>query len=161
MPTSKFAPKTKPIFPIAQKSERLQRVIRSHKDLNFSYELNHTKDRAEVLFDLYAQKEKFKPLIRSKLMTFCRVRMTEPNMFELDDKGILDSNHKIKEALVWSESKKIMDPDNPITNALVQATIVHGATQDLLPHWSLTSSETQLTDQKLLVIGTSSPSYWR
>lgn len=126
MPTGKFAPKTKPVFPVALHSERLQRVIRAHKDLNFTYELNHTKDRAEVLLDLYAQKPKFAPYVKSKLMSFVRAKIPEANMFELDENGTLDEKHRVKEALVWSESKKVMDPENPVTNALVHATILHG-----------------------------------
>lgn len=119
-----FKPKQPPKLPEIHYSERLRRMQRAYRDVDFEYQLSSADIRNEELFNVYAHK--YPDQVKSKLMTFCRVLLPEPNMFELDESGKLDETHEIREALVRSESKKVMDPKNPITNTFCQANILHG-----------------------------------
>lgn len=70
-----FKPVTNPVGPEIKFSERLKRVIKAHEDIGFEYQ----RSTREQLFSIYAQK--YPDMVRRKLMTFARVKLSEPDIF--------------------------------------------------------------------------------
>jgi hypothetical protein len=76
-----FKPKHPPKLPEIHYSERLRRMQRAYRDVDFEYQLSTADIRNEELFNVYAHK--YQDQVKSCLMTFYKVLLPEPNMFEL------------------------------------------------------------------------------
>lgn len=120
---ARFSPQKKATYPIANMSERLKRTINAYRKMEFKYEIENWKDKAELTLDIY--KQKYPDLCKRNLITLVRAKIPE-GCFELDFEGTIDKEYKVREALVYSTSETVFSPDNPETEGICQASFLYG-----------------------------------
>lgn len=107
-------------------TEALIRKRKACKKVHQSYIFNRTNDRNIIETSILAKK--YPDMVKDSLLTIARVKLV-PSVFELDESGTVDSKFEVKEALVWSVARQVMDPKNPQTVALAHCTIKQGVYQ--------------------------------
>lgn len=95
-------------------SDRLQRIKRAYDNADPNGQVYWIPDRTSDVFELRTirYKQKYPNDVSTNISWMCRILLPRKNMFELDkESGTLDSNHKVKQALVYAINESVDNPN--------------------------------------------------